>query len=179
MYFRQILRTQLCGAGAARLFRPVCRVQVAALKTNLLVLVIVNIWCLLAEAEHLDSRASRPAGGCGEPAEPHRAQVWLAATPARPLFHELLYVLRACLQQLAARNFPFPPSVWGVSLLDPQRPLCTKSDEVRLAEEAAKKYGSPAPTIFSKVIDKTIPADIIYEDEKVAIRNDVANASGN
>lgn len=48
-----------------------------------------------------------------------------------------------------------------------QRPLCTKSDEVRLAEEASKKYGNPAPTIFSKVIDKSIPADIIYEDEKV------------
>lgn len=84
MYFRQILRTRLCGAGAARLFRPVCRVQVAALKTNLFVLVLVNILCLLAEAEHLDSRPSRPAGGCGEPAEPHHAQVWLAATP-RPL----------------------------------------------------------------------------------------------
>lgn len=50
---------------------------------------------------------------------------------------------------------------------DPQRPLCTKRDEVKLAEEASKKYGSPAPTIFSKVIDKSIPADIIYEDEKV------------
>lgn len=48
-----------------------------------------------------------------------------------------------------------------------QRPLCTKSDEVKLAEEAVKKYGHPAPTIFSKVIDKSIPADIIYEDEKV------------
>ncbi len=48
-----------------------------------------------------------------------------------------------------------------------QRPLCTKSDEVRLAQEASKKYGSPAPTIFSKVLDKSIPADIIYEDEKV------------
>lgn len=52
-------------------------------------------------------------------------------------------------------------------VVHPQRPLCTKSDEVRLAEEASKKYGSPAPTIFSKVIDKSIPADIIYEDEKV------------
>lgn len=50
---------------------------------------------------------------------------------------------------------------------DTQRRLCTKSDEVRLAEEASKKYGNPVPTIFSKVIDKSIPADIIYEDEKV------------
>lgn len=48
--------------------------------------------------------------------------------------------------------------------------LCFSShnDEVHLAEEASKKYGSPAPTIFSKIIDKTIPADIIYEDNKVS-----------
>ncbi|XP_049906741.1 histidine triad nucleotide-binding protein 2, mitochondrial isoform X3 [Epinephelus moara] len=50
-----------------------------------------------------------------------------------------------------------------------ERPLCTKSDEVGLAEEASKKYGSPAPTIFSKVIDKSIPADIIYEDDKAPV----------
>ncbi|XP_078026709.1 histidine triad nucleotide-binding protein 2, mitochondrial isoform X4 [Epinephelus lanceolatus] len=53
------------------------------------------------------------------------------------------------------------------------RPLCTRSDEVRLAEEASKKYGSPAPTIFSKVIDKSIPADIIYEDDKCLAFRDV------
>nr|XP_033474459.1 histidine triad nucleotide-binding protein 2, mitochondrial isoform X1 [Epinephelus lanceolatus] len=54
-----------------------------------------------------------------------------------------------------------------------ERPLCTRSDEVRLAEEASKKYGSPAPTIFSKVIDKSIPADIIYEDDKCLAFRDV------
>ncbi|XP_068594514.1 histidine triad nucleotide-binding protein 2, mitochondrial [Brachionichthys hirsutus] len=54
-----------------------------------------------------------------------------------------------------------------------ERPLCTKGDEVRLAEEASKKYGSPAPTIFSKIIDKRIPADVIYEDEKCLAFRDV------
>ncbi|MEQ2164554.1 hypothetical protein GOODEAATRI_007842, partial [Goodea atripinnis] len=49
------------------------------------------------------------------------------------------------------------------------RSLCTKSDEVKLAEEASKRYGSPGPTIFSKVIDKSIPADIIYEDDKALL----------
>lgn len=44
------------------------------------------------------------------------------------------------------------------------------SDEVRLAKEASKKYGKPEPTIFSKIIDKTIPAVIISEDEKVSYR---------
>lgn len=43
-------------------------------------------------------------------------------------------------------------------------------DEVRLAKEASKKYGKPEPTIFSKIIDKTIPAAIIYEDDKVSYR---------
>lgn len=42
-------------------------------------------------------------------------------------------------------------------------------DEVRLAKEASKKYGKPEPTIFSKIIDKTIPAAIIYEDDKVSL----------
>ncbi|XP_071402376.1 histidine triad nucleotide-binding protein 2, mitochondrial [Centroberyx affinis] len=55
-----------------------------------------------------------------------------------------------------------------------ERPLCTKSDEVRLAEEASRKYGSPAPTIFSKVIDKSIPADIIYEDDKCLAFRDIS-----
>ncbi|XP_068422459.1 histidine triad nucleotide-binding protein 2, mitochondrial [Clinocottus analis] len=55
-----------------------------------------------------------------------------------------------------------------------ERPLCTKGDEVRLAEEASRKYGSPAPTIFSKVIDKSISADIIYEDEKCLAFRDIS-----
>ncbi|XDV20202.1 hypothetical protein PO909_025561 [Leuciscus waleckii] len=46
-------------------------------------------------------------------------------------------------------------------------------DEVRLAKEASKKYGKPEPTIFSKIIDKTIPAVIIYEDEKCLAFRDV------
>ncbi|XP_054628349.1 histidine triad nucleotide-binding protein 2, mitochondrial isoform X2 [Dunckerocampus dactyliophorus] len=55
-----------------------------------------------------------------------------------------------------------------------ERPLCTRNDEVRLAEEASRKYGSQAPTIFSKVIDKTIPADIIYEDDKCLAFRDIS-----
>ncbi|XP_029961058.1 histidine triad nucleotide-binding protein 2, mitochondrial isoform X1 [Salarias fasciatus] len=55
-----------------------------------------------------------------------------------------------------------------------ERPLCTKSDEVRLAEEASRRYGSLAPTIFSKVIDKSIPADIIYEDDKCLAFRDIS-----
>ncbi|KAG9261833.1 hypothetical protein AMEX_G25436 [Astyanax mexicanus] len=51
--------------------------------------------------------------------------------------------------------------------------MSTHSDEVRLAQEASKKYGNPAPTIFSKVIDKTIPADIIFEDDKCLAFRDI------
>uniref|UniRef100_A0A3Q3XJE9 HIT domain-containing protein n=1 Tax=Mola mola TaxID=94237 RepID=A0A3Q3XJE9_MOLML len=54
-----------------------------------------------------------------------------------------------------------------------ERSLCTQSNEVKLAEEASKKYGNPAPTIFSKVIDKSIPADVIYEDEKCLAFRDI------
>uniref|UniRef100_A0A3B3C2J2 Histidine triad nucleotide binding protein 2 n=1 Tax=Oryzias melastigma TaxID=30732 RepID=A0A3B3C2J2_ORYME len=45
-------------------------------------------------------------------------------------------------------------------------------DEVKLAEEASKRV--PAQTIFSKVIDKSIPADIIYEDEKCLAFRDIS-----
>ncbi|XP_029493279.1 histidine triad nucleotide-binding protein 2, mitochondrial [Oncorhynchus nerka] len=75
----------------------------------------------------------------------------------------------------------FRKSVYHSRILRPacraERHLCisnTKNDEVRLAEEASKKYGSPAPTIFSRVIDKTIPADIIYEDDKCLAFRDIS-----
>ena len=37
-------------------------------------------------------------------------------------------------------------------------------DEIEKAQKAQK---TSEPTIFSKIIDKTIPADIIYEDDQV------------
>ncbi|XP_026994040.2 histidine triad nucleotide-binding protein 2, mitochondrial [Tachysurus fulvidraco] len=52
--------------------------------------------------------------------------------------------------------------------------LSSHNDEVHLAEEASKKYGSPASTIFSKIIDKSIPADIIYEDSKCLAFRDIS-----
>ncbi|KAJ8389742.1 hypothetical protein AAFF_G00114480 [Aldrovandia affinis] len=51
------------------------------------------------------------------------------------------------------------------------------NDEVtkaQLADEARKKYGNPAPTIFSKVIDKSIQADIIYEDDQCLAFRDIS-----
>ncbi|XP_030272495.1 histidine triad nucleotide-binding protein 2, mitochondrial isoform X1 [Sparus aurata] len=81
---------------------------------------------------------------------------------------------------IAAADNNYPASSPGGGCGKPAEPhhqertLCTKSDEVRLAEEASKKYGSPAPTIFSKVIDKSIPADIIYEDEKCLAFRDIS-----
>ncbi|XP_029961059.1 histidine triad nucleotide-binding protein 2, mitochondrial isoform X2 [Salarias fasciatus] len=75
------------------------------------------------------------------------------------------------IQAVGSRLAPFGRShrVCGA-----ERPLCTKSDEVRLAEEASRRYGSLAPTIFSKVIDKSIPADIIYEDDKCLAFRDIS-----
>ncbi|XP_056151893.1 histidine triad nucleotide-binding protein 2, mitochondrial isoform X2 [Lampris incognitus] len=55
-----------------------------------------------------------------------------------------------------------------------ERSLCTKGDEVSLAEEASRRYGSPVPTIFSRVIDGSVPADIIYEDDKCLAFRDVS-----
>lgn len=48
------------------------------------------------------------------------------------------------------------------------------SDEVQKAQEAAKSNAQAAGTIFDKIIDKTIPADIIYEDDQCLAFNDIA-----
>ncbi|KAL2092812.1 hypothetical protein ACEWY4_012610 [Coilia grayii] len=55
-----------------------------------------------------------------------------------------------------------------------QRRLYSGGDEVRLAEEAQKKVKSHGPTIFSKVIAREIPADIIYEDDKSLAFRDIS-----
>uniref|UniRef100_A0A671RPM0 Uncharacterized HIT-like protein Synpcc7942_1390 n=1 Tax=Sinocyclocheilus anshuiensis TaxID=1608454 RepID=A0A671RPM0_9TELE len=47
---------------------------------------------------------------------------------------------------------------------------CFRRSEMQLL---SKKYGKPEPTIFSKIIDKTIPAVIIYEDDKCLAFRDV------
>ncbi|XP_076445289.1 putative HIT-like protein Synpcc7942_1390 [Babylonia areolata] len=46
------------------------------------------------------------------------------------------------------------------------------SDEVSKAKAAAGK--SAKPTIFSMILDKSIPADIIYEDDKCVAFRDVS-----
>ncbi|XP_078078092.1 histidine triad nucleotide-binding protein 2, mitochondrial [Mustelus asterias] len=42
-----------------------------------------------------------------------------------------------------------------------------------LADDASKKYGNQPPTLFSKIIDKSLPADIIYEDDQCLSFRDV------
>lgn len=94
----------------------------------------------------------------------HREEVWFIAPPDQ----SYQYIFSANVLLFLHRT-----DASSCLCVDPQkpthRPLCTKGDEVRLAGEASKKYRNPAPTIFSKVIDKSIPADIIYEDEKVRL----------
>lgn len=48
------------------------------------------------------------------------------------------------------------------------------SDEVEKAKKAATTAKTDGPTIFDKIIDKTIPADLLYEDEKCLAFYDVA-----
>ncbi|XP_051517851.1 histidine triad nucleotide-binding protein 2, mitochondrial isoform X2 [Myxocyprinus asiaticus] len=73
---------------------------------------------------------------------------------------------------LTRRVLPFG---YNLQRAIPVKSFCSsKRDEVRLAEEASKKYGKPEPTIFSKIIDKTIPANIIYEDDKCLAFRDVS-----
>ncbi|XP_076125858.1 histidine triad nucleotide-binding protein 2, mitochondrial [Alosa pseudoharengus] len=57
--------------------------------------------------------------------------------------------------------------------LSTQRRLYSGGDEVRLAEDAQKRVKSHAPTIFSKVIERKIPADIIFEDDECLAFRDI------
>lgn len=41
----------------------------------------------------------------------------------------------------------------------------TDGNEVAKAQQAAR--GGPAPTIFSRILDRSLPADILYEDQQV------------
>lgn len=41
----------------------------------------------------------------------------------------------------------------------------TDGDEVAKAQQAAP--GGAAPTIFSRILDRSLPADILYEDQQV------------
>ncbi|XP_029438999.1 histidine triad nucleotide-binding protein 2, mitochondrial [Rhinatrema bivittatum] len=54
--------------------------------------------------------------------------------------------------------------------------LGESEDEVlraQRADRARRIYGKQPPTIFSKIIDRSIPADIIHEDEKCLAFRDV------
>ena len=47
-------------------------------------------------------------------------------------------------------------------------------EKAKLASEAAEKYHfQPQDTIFGKILRKEVPADIIYEDEKVSAREQI------
>ena len=53
------------------------------------------------------------------------------------------------------------------------RGLFSSEDEVGKAHAAAAGVGNesapPQPTIFTKILNKEIPADIVYEDNKVSL----------
>ncbi|XP_022711631.1 uncharacterized protein LOC111273881 isoform X2 [Varroa jacobsoni] len=55
-----------------------------------------------------------------------------------------------------------------------RRSHSTDIDEVANAARAARKHAaSGQPTIFAKILDGTIPADIIYDDDKCIAFNDI------
>ncbi len=81
MYFRQLLRAQFVRTGAAHLNRlqRVCRVEVPALKINL---IVINMLLSLTAAEEFDNNCpTSPGGGCGKPAVPHHGEVWFTVPP--------------------------------------------------------------------------------------------------
>ena len=67
--------------------------------------------------------------------------------------------VRSSPRRLLLRAIRTTAAAWGTG---------SESDEVRRAHLAfADNRGAPQTTIFSKIINREIPADIVYEDEKV------------
>lgn len=48
----------------------------------------------------------------------------------------------------------------------------TDGNEVSKAQQAAP--GGAAPTVFSRILDRSLPADILYEDQQCLVFRDVA-----
>lgn len=130
---------------------------------------VVITLLLLTRAAHSEIWPVSVGGDCGSQVS-HHEEVWFIA-PFNQCDPPCLYVvfLHAAASIISMFIFVRIACLCVDLQKASQRLLCTKSDEVRLAEEAFKKYVNPAPTIFSKVIDRSIPADIIYEDEKVPL----------
>lgn len=76
---------------------------------------------------------------------------------------------------------PFARKIFATNLhksIENVRPLHLScqlyTDEVEKAKKAATTSKQNEPTIFDKIIDKTIPVDLLYEDEKCLAFNDIA-----
>ncbi|KAM3909805.1 adenosine 5'-monophosphoramidase HINT2 isoform 1-T4 [Leptodactylus fuscus] len=61
----------------------------------------------------------------------------------------------------------------GNSWTRPQQRAYCASDEVQRAQRSAAGQGT-SPTIFSRILDRSLPADIIYEDEQCLAFRDVS-----
>ncbi|GFT64856.1 histidine triad nucleotide-binding protein 2, mitochondrial [Nephila pilipes] len=61
--------------------------------------------------------------------------------------------------------------IWNVYRNLLVRSLCSTENEVSKAVQAGKNRWQP--TIFSKILDKSVPATILYEDEKCLAFQDV------
>ncbi|KAM8960980.1 adenosine 5'-monophosphoramidase HINT2 [Pelodytes ibericus] len=94
---------------------------------------------------------------------------------ARPLIllPQVLLVPSSCSLRYCLSTHPAPSGTACPLILLPQRFF---SDEVQRAKQEAtirKDTPNPPDTIFSKIIAKTLPADIIYEDDKCLAFSDV------
>ncbi|XP_045607777.1 uncharacterized HIT-like protein Synpcc7942_1390 [Procambarus clarkii] len=78
------------------------------------------------------------------------------------------------LRRLASSSFRlFSPPGFSVTSCRWRQSVRTMSDEVTKATSASQVLKFQ-PTIFDKIIDRSIPADIIYEDDKCLAFRDVS-----
>nr|XP_012625439.1 histidine triad nucleotide-binding protein 2, mitochondrial isoform X2 [Microcebus murinus] len=129
---------------------------------------------------HAQERA--PMGLQGRPwAEPMAAAHWMLGCPPPccrgaecwPTFRgsgkmAAAVVLAAGLR--AARRAVAVAGPWGAQVR--RAAGVTDGNEVAKAQQAAP--GGAAPTIFSRILDRSLPADILFEDQQCLVFRDVA-----
>ena len=93
----------------------------------------------------------------------------LLPTPRACTLRQLRHLIERYQPALIRSKTSLVPQACRISALGRQQARMS-SDEVKKAQEAADQGGagiSSEPTIFTKIINKEIPSNIIHEDDKV------------
>ncbi|XP_055283006.1 adenosine 5'-monophosphoramidase HINT2 [Moschus berezovskii] len=109
-----------------------------------------------------------PAAPPQQAAEPERWPRWEVPAAEGKMAAAVVLAVRLCVARRAVAVAVAGPR--GVQVRGAAG--VTDGNEVAKAQQAAP--GGAAPTIFSRILDRSLPADILYEDQQCLVFRDVA-----